>query len=85
MVDRVSSRAFSEAPFIVTGDFNARSGDAGIQILLQNMTSVVENRIDWIFATNGKFELINSEIISNIGGIPISDHDVLSAELSIIK
>jgi endonuclease/exonuclease/phosphatase family metal-dependent hydrolase len=83
MMDRISSRAHTEDPFIVTGDFNAKSGDAGIQILLQNMTTVMENRIDWIFAESGKYELVSSEIISDIGGIPISDHDVLSADLMI--
>jgi endonuclease/exonuclease/phosphatase family metal-dependent hydrolase len=81
--DRIAGRAHPEDPFIVTGDFNARSDDAGIQILLQNMTAVVENRIDWIFTENDKYELLNSEIISDIDGTAPSDHDVLSAELKI--
>jgi endonuclease/exonuclease/phosphatase family metal-dependent hydrolase len=67
----------------VTGDFNARSSDAGIQLLLQNMTIVLENRIDWIFAESGKYELISSENISDINGTAISDHNVLAAKLTI--
>jgi endonuclease/exonuclease/phosphatase family metal-dependent hydrolase len=85
MAGRIAGRAHPEDPFIVTGDFNARSDDKGIQILLQNMTAVVENRIDWIFAESGKYELLTSEIISDINGNAISDHDVLSAELKITK
>jgi len=83
MAGRIADRAHPEDPFIVTGDFNARSDDEGIQILLQNMTAVVEHRIDWIFTENDKYELLTSEIISDINGTAISDHDVLSAALKI--
>ncbi len=85
MADRISRRAHTEDPFIVTGDFNAKNSDAGIQILLQKMTAVVENRIDRIFAENGKYELVSSEIISNINGTALSDHNVLAAELTITE
>jgi endonuclease/exonuclease/phosphatase family metal-dependent hydrolase len=83
MVDRILSRAHTEDPFIVTGDFNATNSDAGMQILLQNMTTVVQDRIDWIFAQSGKYELVSSEIISNINGTAVSDHNVLAAQLTI--
>jgi endonuclease/exonuclease/phosphatase family metal-dependent hydrolase len=85
LTDRIAGRAHPEDPFIVTGDFNATNSDAGVQILLQNMTAVVENRIDWIFTENDKYELLTSEIISDIDGTAPSDHDVLSAELKIKK
>ena len=85
MVDRILSRAHPEDPFIVTGDFNATNSDAGIQILLQNMTIVLEHRIDWIFAEPGKYELVSSEIISDINGTVASDHDVLAAVLMITE
>jgi endonuclease/exonuclease/phosphatase family metal-dependent hydrolase len=85
LTDRIADRAHPEDSFIVTGDFNARSDDEGIQILLQNMTAVVENRIDWIFTENDKYELLSSEIISDIDGTAPSDHDVLSAELKTRK
>ena len=83
MADRILSRAHTEDPFIVTGDFNATNSDEGIKILLQNMTIVLEHRIDWIFAEPGKYELVTSEIISDINGTAISDHDVLTAKLTI--
>jgi endonuclease/exonuclease/phosphatase family metal-dependent hydrolase len=83
LTDRITGRAHPETPFIVTGDFNATNSDEGIQILLQNMSAVVEHRIDWIFAQTDKYELLTSEIISDINGTAISDHDVLSAELKI--
>ena len=83
IVGRIQSRAHPEDPFIVTGDFNATSSDAGIKILLQNMTPVVEHRIDWIFAEPGKYELVSSEIIRDINGTAASDHDVLAAQLTI--
>jgi endonuclease/exonuclease/phosphatase family metal-dependent hydrolase len=85
MVGRIRSRAHTEDAFIVTGDFNATSSDTGIQILLQNMTTVVQNRIDWIFAESGKYELVSSEIISDINGTAASDHDVLAAVLTITE
>ncbi len=85
MADRILSRAHTEDPFIVTGDLNATNSDEGMQILLQNMTTVVQNRIDWIFAEPGKFELVRSEIISDINGTAASDHDVLAAVLTITK
>jgi endonuclease/exonuclease/phosphatase family metal-dependent hydrolase len=84
-VDRINSRAHTEDPFIVTGDFNATNSDTGIKFLLQNMTTVVEHQIDWIFAQSGKYELVSSEIISNINGTAASDHDILSAQLKIIE
>ncbi|MHC4757532.1 MAG: endonuclease/exonuclease/phosphatase family protein [Planctomycetota bacterium] len=83
LTDRIAARTHPEDPFIVTGDFNATDSDAGVQLLLQNMTAVVENRIDWIFAETDTYELISSEIISDVNGNVISDHDVLSAELKI--
>jgi len=85
MVDRIHSRAHTEDPFIVTGDFNATNSDAGLQILLQNMIAILENRIDWIFAESGKYELVSSEIISDINGTAVSDHDVLAAQLTITE
>jgi endonuclease/exonuclease/phosphatase family metal-dependent hydrolase len=85
MVDRISSRAHTEDPFIVTGDFNATNSDEGLHILLQNMTTVVQNRIDWIFAESGKYELVSSDIISDINGTAVSDHNVLAAELTITE
>jgi endonuclease/exonuclease/phosphatase family metal-dependent hydrolase len=85
MADRIRSRAHTEDAFIVTGDFNATGSDTGIQILLQNMTTVVENRIDWIFAESGKYELVSSEIISDIDGIAASDHDVLAVVVTITE
>jgi len=38
MVDRICSRAHTEDPFIVTGDFNATNSDEGLHILLQNLS-----------------------------------------------
>ena len=83
MVDRISSRVHTKDPFIVTGDFNATDSDAGIQLLLQNMSTVVENRIDWIFAESGRYKILNTGIISDINGTAISDHDVLAVEITI--
>jgi endonuclease/exonuclease/phosphatase family metal-dependent hydrolase len=85
MADRISSRVHTEDPFILTGDFNATNSDVGIHILLQNMTTVVQNRIDYIFAESGKYELVSSEIISDINGTAVSDHNVLAAELTITE
>ena len=85
MVDRISRRGHTEDPFIVTGDFNATKSDPGIQILLQHMRTVAEDRIDWIFAESGKYKLVSGEIISDIDGTAISDHNVLAAELTITK
>ena len=83
ILDRIDTRAHPKDPFIVTGDFNARESDAGIQILLQRMTPILNNRVDWIFAESGKFERVNTEVISDINGAAISDHNVLLAELTI--
>ena len=85
MVDRISRRVHTEDPFIVTGDFNARNSDPGIQILLQHMRTVVEDRIDWIFAESGEFKLVNGAIISDINGTAVSDHNVLAATLTITE
>ena len=83
MMEHISNRAHTEDPFVVTSDFNATSSDAGINILLQNMTQVVEHRIDWIFAESGQYERVGSEVISEQDGVSISDHDVLAAELTL--
>jgi len=85
MVDRINNRAHTQEPFIVTGDFNARRRDAGIQTLLKNMATVVENRIDWIFSESGEFERLSSEVIHDVNGVVVSDHDVLAAELAVTK
>jgi len=50
MVDIISKRNFLEDPIIINGDFNARDTDESIQVLLQNLTTVIENRINWIFS-----------------------------------
>jgi len=85
MVNNISKRKFPEDPFIITGDFNARNTDKGIQFLLQNMTTVIENRIDWIFAETNTFELVSADIIREVDGIEPSDHNILVAEIKFLK
>jgi endonuclease/exonuclease/phosphatase family metal-dependent hydrolase len=81
MNDHIAARCFSDDPVVVTGDFNARTEDTGIQMLHQKMTPVLHDRVDWIFARVDKYEGVRTEVLHEVDGTALSDHNVLKAKL----
>lgn len=87
LVERIQGRKYDE-PFVAIGDFNARKKDESIMHLKDSdenpvpMKEAVYNRVDWIFSENGKFEIVNSEIIDNEEA---SDHKAISAMIRFHK
>ena len=72
------------SPFFAIGDFNARKNDTSIQYLLHGdenplpMDVVVYNRVDWIFAQAGQYEVVEAKVIDNDEA---SDHRAIVAEV----
>lgn len=81
MNEHIAARRFSNEPVVVTGDFNARAGDTGIKSLHQQLNPVLHDRVDWIFAATDMYKHAHTEVLHEVDGSPISDHNVLKAKL----
>jgi endonuclease/exonuclease/phosphatase family metal-dependent hydrolase len=87
LVERIQGRKHDE-PFVAFGDFNARKNDESIMYLKGSdenpipMKEAVYNRVDWIFSEDGKFEIVDSEIVDNEEA---SDHKAISATIRFNK
>jgi len=85
MVQKIKNRKHLD-PFLATGDYNARKGDSSIHYLLQGkgnpllMETLIHNRVDWIFAQAGQFEVVEAKVIENDEA---SDHRAIVAEVKL--
>ena len=85
MVQKIKNRKHLN-PFLATGDYNARKGDSSIHYLLEAkdnplpMETVVHNRVDWIFAQAGQFEVVEAKVVENDEA---SDHHAIVAEVKL--